>query len=175
VAYFVYSEVSRDLPVAENRARPGETPPGQVLVDIGRLEQAVQENPGDPRALLELANVLQDTRDFPRAIGFYKEYLELDPDNPDARVDMGICYFELARTDSVHGATFYAAAIQEMETAFEQHPHHQHAAFNLAIVHLHFGTLDESNRWLRRAIEVDESSDLGVRAKGLLEQHAMTE
>jgi hypothetical protein len=88
---------------------------------------------------------------------------------------MGICYFELARVDTIHGATFYAAAVQEMETVYEQHPHHQHAAFNLGIVHLNFGDLDASTMWLRRAVEVDASSDLGVRAEHLLEQHAITE
>jgi len=174
-AYFVYSEISRDLPVAEGRPPPGETAPGQTSEDIASLELAVQENPGDPQALLKLANVLQDTRDFPRAIGYYKKYLEIKTDNPDARVDMGICYFELARADTIHGGGFYEAAIKEMETVFEQHPHHQHAAFNLGIVYLSFGDLDASNRWFQRAVEVDESSDLGLRAKRLLEQHAMTE
>ncbi|MGB6120542.1 MAG: tetratricopeptide repeat protein [Bacteroidota bacterium] len=174
-AYFVYSEVSRDLPVGESRPLQGETTPGQMSVDVAALELAVEENPGDPQAMLKLANALQYTRDFPRAIEYYKKYLMVETDNPDARVDLGICYFELARADTIHGGGFYEAAIQEMETVIEQHPHHQHAAFNLGIVHLSFGDLDESIRWFRRAVEVDESSDLGLRAKRLLEQHAMTE
>ena len=175
VAYFVSSEVSRDRAGMESRPPQGGAAPGMSSPDVAPFEQAVEENPGDPQALLKLANVLHDSKDFPRAIEFYKKYLEIEADNPDARVDLGICYFELARADTIHGGAFYEAAIQEMETVFKQHPTHQHAAFNLGIVHLTFGDLKESNRWFRRAVEVDASSDLGVRAKHLLEQHAMTQ
>ncbi len=175
VAYFVSSEVSRDRAGVESRLPQGGAAPGMSSPDVAPFEQAVEENPGDPQALLKLANVLQDSRDFPRAIEFYKKYLEIDADNPDARVDLGICYFELARADTIHGGAFYEAAIQEMETVFKQHPTHQHAAFNLGIVHLAFGDLKQSSRWFRQAVEVDASSDLGVRAKHLLEQHAMTQ
>ena len=84
VAYFVYSEVSREFPVAQNRPPQGASSGGQVpSVDVGPFERAVEENPGDTKALLELANVLQDTREYSRAIGVYRKYLKLDPDNPD--------------------------------------------------------------------------------------------
>ena len=175
VGYFVSTEISRDRPRIEGRPPQGGLAPAQMPVDIAPFEKAVEENPDDPRALLKLANVLQDAGDMPRAIGFYRKYLEIESDNPDARVDLGICYFELARADTVHGGALYEAAIREMEAAFERDSTHQHAAFNLGVVHLSFGNLEESTRWFRQAVELDGSSDLGVRARHLLEQHAVTQ
>jgi tetratricopeptide (TPR) repeat protein len=175
VSYFIYSEVSREQGAVGTPSAQAGAVPGQTSLDIAPFERAVEENPNDPQAVLELANVLQDSRNFPRAVEMYKRYLETDPDNPNARVDLGICYFELGREDTIHGGTFFAAAIREMGIAHEKHPDHQHAAFNLGIVNLSIGNLEESSKWFRRAVETDESSNLGKRAKDLLEQHQMTE
>jgi hypothetical protein len=66
-------------------------------------------------------------------------------------------------------------AVQEMELALKYRPDHQPAAFNLGIVHLTMGELETSNRWFSRAVELNPSSELGVRAKRILEQHTITQ
>jgi uncharacterized protein (TIGR02996 family) len=166
-----WSELSRDA----------SSPPGQTAapmqpqrqVDIAPLERAVAENPDDVHARLALANALQDNGAYPRAIELYKDYLVKHPEDADARVDLGICYFELARTDSVHGGSFYDLAISEMTSAFDRVPTHQPAAFNLGIVYLTGGNLEQSNMWFERAAALDSSSSLGRRAMQILEQHRM--
>jgi len=166
-----WSELSRDTsaPPAQTAA-PMQS---QQVVDIAPLERAVAENPDDVHARLALANALQDNGAYARAIELYKDYLATHPEDPDARVDMGICYFELARTDSVHGGAFYDLAISEMTSAFERMPTHQSAAFNLGIVYLTGGNLEQSNKWFERAAALDSSSSLGRRAKQMLAQHRM--
>jgi Tfp pilus assembly protein PilF len=62
-------------------------------------------------------------------------------------------------------------ALQEMERVYTINPHHQAAAFNLGIVQLNAGNLDEASEWLRRAASIDPNSDLGQRAKKLLDEH----
>jgi len=179
VAFFVYTELNRQSPnppSSEARLSPGTAAADQ---EIDRLEKVVQANPTDAASLLHLANLLhdnglRDTRYVGRAIEMYKRYLALNPDNPDARVDMGICYFELARTDSIHSAQLYETAAREMEAAFASHPTHQTAAFNLGIVYLNAGKLDQSRTWLQKATQIDARSSLGIRAKELLEQHTFS-
>jgi len=169
LAVLAWSELSRDssMPAAQSAA-PQQA---EEMIDLAPLEQAVAENPGDVHARLRLANALQDNGVYGRAIELYKDYLETHPEDPNARVDLGICYFELARTDSIHGAAFLDRAIKEMRAAIEGTPDHQPAAFNLGIVYLTAGNLEESTRWFERAVALDSSSALGRRAGQMLQQH----
>jgi tetratricopeptide (TPR) repeat protein len=178
VAFFVYSEVTRETP--KTQARVHENVPaemGATLQEIERLQKTVDTTPNDAASMLRLANLLhdnamQDARLLFRAEDVYKRYLAIKPNDPDARVDLGIIYFELARVDSMNADALYTKAIGEMQTVAKANPRHQPAAFNLGIVNLHTGNVEESTRWFQKAVEINPSSDLGTRAKRLLEQHS---
>ena len=77
--------------------------------------------------------------------------------------------------DSSNAARYFAQAIQEMRTVAESSPRHQPAAFNLGIVNLHMGNLEESNKWFKRAVELGKSTDLGMRAEKILQQHSFSQ
>jgi tetratricopeptide (TPR) repeat protein len=175
IGYFIVSEVSRENPGAQQTAgpapAPAQVPAQRRSLDTSPLEQAVRDRPGDRNALLQLANALHDNGDWVRAIETYRKYLAMDKDNVNARVDMGICYFEMAKTDTVHGTALFDTAIREMESALERNPDHQPAAFNLGVINLTMGNVPESNRWFRRAVELGAGSELGKRAQSILEQH----
>ena len=147
--------------------------PGSVasMAEIESLQQAVDANPRDAGARLRLANMLHDHGMLMRAIDNYNDYLELEPRDPNARVDLGICYDQLALQDSSHAARYFSLAVREMQTAATNSPKHQPAAFNLGIVNLHMGNLEESNTWFKRAVDLDPNSELGTRAKKILQQH----
>ena len=151
-----------------------QTMPGMVPqhVDLGPLQAAVATNPGDSQALLRLANAQHDHGMFLEAVATYGRYLALRPDDPDARVDMGICYFEQARSDTNRAPALFAAALKEMRTALDRNPAHQPAAFNLGVVTLAMGNLEESRTWFGKAAALDKSSELGKRAQRMLEQHS---
>lgn len=153
-------------------AAPAPPVAAPMLQEIGPLQQAVDASPKDASALLRLANALQDSRAFGRAAEAYRKYLAMVPGNPDARVDLGVCYFEMGQQDSVQAGKYFAMAVQEMQTAVKGSPMHQPSAFNLAVVYLHMGDLKESNRWFKRAVELNKDSELGVRAQKILEQHS---
>ena len=178
VAYLVYSNIDGGTPAgasAGSRALPtGEGPvtPHVHAIDLAPLEAAVRARPDDPDALLKLANALHDNSLWARAIEAYGRYLQKNPGNPDARVDLGICYFELSRIDSAQSGTLARRAVQEMESAATQFPNHQQAAFNLGIVLLNTGDLAGSNRWFSRAVEINSQSELGQQAKKILSQHS---
>jgi hypothetical protein len=173
IVFLVFTYFPREDVKPASSAAPGpQAVPLPKQVSIEPYQKAVDAHPGDPDALLRLANALHDNGTFGRAIGVYKKYLSIVPGNPDARVDMGICYFQLAQTDSVNASGYLTDALKEMETAYKGSPTHQTAAFNLGIVNLHLGNLEESNRWFRRAVEIDKNTDLGIKAQKILAQHA---
>jgi tetratricopeptide (TPR) repeat protein len=134
----------------------------------------VRDNPGDAEALLNLANGLHDHRQWERAIQTYQQYLQKNPRNPDARVDMGICYSELSRANPEKGDDYFAKAVEAMESALEVSPKHVPAAFNLGIIHLQRGEVELSNEWFQRAIAMDKNHPLAQRAQRMLEQHSFT-
>jgi len=132
------------------------------LSEINALEETVANNPSDISSLLTLANLQQDSGLFEKAIINYKKYLVVNPSNPDARIDMGVCYFSLMDHEN---------AIKEMEKALEYDPAHQIGHLNLGVVNLNAGNLDVSKEWLRKAIEINPNSDAGKRAQDLLTSH----
>ena len=177
--WIVYSEVTREIPETQSHAhQPAET--GHTDdPEIDRLQKIVDENPADDESLLRLANLLQDhsshERDYlVRAITAYQKYLTRNPGSENARVDLGICYFEMSRTDTVHGTALIDRAIAEITTVAGANPRHQAAAFNLGIVTLNAGRTEEAETWFRRTVEIDPASELGTRAKSLLEQHTFS-
>ena len=134
-----------------------------LVSDIEGLQKNVDSNPQDSGALLKLANALHDAKFMPRAIGTYKKYLALKPSDPDARVDLGICYFESGDSP---------AALKEMEAALKYDPKHQMAMFNLGIVTLNQGNLPLSNDWFKKAVAVNPNTQIGQRAQQILSQHS---
>ncbi len=186
---FIYLEVTRQTGDASGAGTPMQfpanqqspTPPSKELLQaIDHFEHLVQDNPNDAGARLKLANSLHDAsmndpKYLTRAIEAYKQYLKQMPGDPNARVDLGICYFELGKIDTARTASLYAIAINEMETAVKNSPNHQPGAFNLGIVNLYAGNLQASNNWLKKAAELNPDSDLGRRAKSIVEQHLQAE
>jgi hypothetical protein len=181
IGYFVYSEASREEPpVRTGVAMPGGFPEMAIgsTPEIDQLQKTVDAEPNNAAAILQLANKLHDQSTTSpqllfRSVEAYKKYLALKPDDPDARVDLGICYFYLTRIDTSNAGQLFSMALSEMQTVAKAHPNHQGAAFNIGIVSLNAGNTEESGKWLKKAVEINPNSDMGARAKKLLEQHSM--
>lgn len=132
------------------------------LQTINELEEKVKQNPDDQQSLLELAHLKNDSGLFEAAIQNYKTYLEKNPADADARVDMGVCYFNLRD---------YPNAIKEMETALKYVPNHQIAHLNLGVVNLSAGNLAKSKEWLQKAYDLNPTNEIGQKAEQLLKNH----
>ncbi len=133
-----------------------------AMNEINALEEKVKANPDDLQSLLHLAHLKNDAGLYDAAIISYKNYLDKNPSDADARVDMGVCYYNLKD---------YNSAITEMKKALEYKPDHQIAHLNLGIVNLTAGNLEESKKWFKLAVDLDPNSEVGKRAKELLESH----
>lgn len=134
-----------------------------LMNDIDALQKNVDANPKDAESLIHLANALHDAKFIPRAIEMYKKYLLLKPADPDARVDMAICYFESGDSPT---------ALKEMHTALKYDPKHQMATFNIGIVNLNQGNIQESNEWFKKTVALDPNTQVAQRAQQILTQHS---
>jgi len=167
ILVLVYATKTTESRPAEN-AIPQNT---NLMQEIESLQQAVENNPNDAHSLLMLANRLQDTRSFTRAIVMYQRYLQLKPSDPDAQVDLGISFFELSIIDSSKNAEYTASARREMQQALQIDPRHQRAHFNLGVVSLHAGDVTSANEWFKKCVQIDSTTEIGRKAKQLLNQH----
>jgi len=133
-----------------------------TLEQLNAARDAATANPTDPAPQLRYANLLHNAKLLDQAIAQYKSYLDMVPDDPDARVDLGICYFEQEK---------YAEAIQEMERAVSEHPRHILGHFNLGIVNLNAGNREQAREWFTKAHEIDPNSPGGQNALRILQEH----
>ncbi|HTP79802.1 MAG TPA: tetratricopeptide repeat protein [Bacteroidota bacterium] len=160
-------ELRKPSPVVETPAPPLESQ-SQPTANMDALKQAqemesqVAANPNDLNGVLQLANFLNDNRFFDKAVVYYKKYLAKKPEDPNARVDMAICYKELGDLDR---------AEREMKQALVYDPNHLYAHYNLGIVNLLEGKVAESADWFRKTVALSPNSDIGRRAQQLLAQH----
>ncbi|MBK7630576.1 MAG: tetratricopeptide repeat protein [Ignavibacteriales bacterium] len=129
---------------------------------INDLEAKIKANTEDYKSLLELAHLKNDSGLFEAAIQNYKTYLDKNPEDSDARVDMGVCYFNLRD---------FTNAIKEMETALKYVPNHQIAQLNLGVVNLSAGNIEKSKEWLKKAYDLNPTSEVGKKAEQLLNNH----
>jgi tetratricopeptide (TPR) repeat protein/predicted RNA-binding Zn-ribbon protein involved in translation (DUF1610 family) len=133
-----------------------------LVQDIERLREQVEADSTDSEAILRLANLLHDGKFLDQAIIYYKKYLALNKKDADARVDLGICYFESGDKDR---------AIAEMKEALTYAPNHQLAHFNLGIVNLANGNLDVAIEWFKKCIAINPQTETAHRAEELIKQH----
>ena len=162
LGYVLLNKDASAPPVPQNTELIGSDTTTQRIASI---ENFLQAHPTDKTSLLAFANMLHDARLYPRAIAAYGKYLAIEAKDPDARVDMAICYFESG--DAV-------SSLNELTKALEYSPKHQPAMFNMGIVYLNQEKVKESNDWFSRCAAIDPTSSVGARAKQLLSQHSLT-
>lgn len=134
-----------------------------IMQEIESLEHELDHHdPENEEAMLRLANLYHDVRQFDNAIRYYNMYIERNPDNPDVKVDLGICYFEAGQPER---------AVETVENVTRDFPDHQLGAFNLGIIYLNLGEVEPANRYFERAYEINPNSETGQRARRIIDEH----
>jgi len=75
------------------------------------LKQRLNENPEDLEAAASLGNIYYDANDPAQAILYYRLALDIDPNQPGVRTDMGTMYW--ANENLPQAELAYRAVIQE--------------------------------------------------------------
>ena len=172
VATLIYIKMNHQQPSPSTEGMP---PEHEAMVkEIQSLEKSIESNPKDGDALLRLANLYYDQRLFPRAITMYERYLEGRESDANARVDLGVSYFEMALQDSSRRDQFFASAKAQIEKALQFEPKHQLAYFNLGMINLHTGDADQADMCFRKCYQIDSLSETGRKAQQLIQKHITT-
>jgi len=82
-------------PAAPAPAAPATSPDGGLdakRAEIQQIETHLTSHPEDAQALLHLANLSYDVRDWRECVDAYDRYLKLRPEDPDILTDLGTCY-----------------------------------------------------------------------------------
>ncbi len=120
--------VANGAPTSMNDATGQPTPEQQkAIVDraAAPLLEAVNKNPTDSEAVVNLGNVYYDGKQYPDAIKYYQRALEINPDNADVRTDLGTAYWYVGDADR---------ALVEFKKSLKTRPNHPGTLFNMGIV-----------------------------------------
>src|SRR5579864_4754685 len=101
----------------------GSAPP--AMAAIQQLRDYVASHPKDADAVLKLANLNFDIRNWARARDLYNQYLGLRPEDADVRTDLGVCFRALRQYDD---------ALAQFRRAEGIAPSHWKAVFNQVVV-----------------------------------------
>jgi hypothetical protein len=100
-------------------------PGGPAMADILRLREQVEKNPNDADAVLTLANLNYDIRNWDRARELYERYLTLRPAQPDVLTDLGV---------SLRGLKRFPEAMARFEEAQRLQDGHWQSLYNEVVV-----------------------------------------
>lgn len=87
-----------------------------------------------------------------QAIESYGKVLAINPDNLDAKTDLGICYAE--------GTTTPMQGIMLLREVVEKNPGHANAQFNLGILSVRSGQYDKALERFSKVLEIDPKRTL---------------
>ena len=133
-------------------------------LDQGRVDQltaAINSDPRNTTAIVQLANVYFDAERFTDAISWYEKAIALDPKNADVSTDLGVSYYYTNRTEE---------ALKRFEESLRIDPKHTKTLLNKGIV-LAFGKEDLKGaavEW-QKVVDLAPGSPEGEAARRALE------
>lgn len=129
--------------------------------EIDQLKAQVEQSPDDVELNIHMGNILFDNGRFAEAIPYYRKALQLEPNNPDVIVDLGVCYFNLKN---------YPAAKEQFQLALTSNPQHVNALYNMGVVAVQLGDVNELIHYWTKLHEVAPNSEQARRAMEILDQ-----
>lgn len=145
---------ARRLPAASTPAGMGAAQPsapegspadggsgGPAMAEVRELSERIKNNPNDAEAIVHLANMNFDIRNWRRAEELYVRYLELRPGDPDVMTDLAVCYKESGELEK---------ALDTVRQVQKASPTHWPSVFNEVSVLLDLGRPAEAREALAR-------------------------
>ncbi len=105
---------------------PSAPPTAESLQPLAApLLAALKADPKNADTLVQLGNLYYDNRVYPQAIEYYTRALELRPNDPNVRTDLGTAFWY---------SGFAEKAVAEYQKSLAANPTHDHTLFNLGVV-----------------------------------------
>jgi cytochrome c-type biogenesis protein CcmH/NrfG len=113
------------MPQGADPAAGGPAGGGPAMAEVQQLRAYVEKNPNDAEAVLQLANLNFDIRQFQRSQELYTQYLKLRPTDANVLTDLGISYRETKNFDQ---------ALEQFQKARKLAPDHWQSYYNEVVV-----------------------------------------
>lgn len=136
----------------------GVTQRGEDGTHIEQLDAAIRQNPNDARLFLERGKVYFQHHNYDNAINDFGRALKLDKHTDEAHFWLGMA---LGRQGKIR------EGIEQLSVYIQRRPNESRAFTKRGVRYLWLGELDNAERDLRKAIELDDTNaeahdDLGV-------------
>ena len=135
-------------------------PPAE-MTGVAELRSALIADPDNPALNLQMGNELFDIGNYRESVVYYRRVLDIDSMHIPARIDLGVCYFNLNLTDS---------ALIEMKKALEIDPGHVRGLFNIGVIYYNIGRNVEAQKYWEQLIRQHEASQEAQLARQMLEK-----
>jgi tetratricopeptide (TPR) repeat protein len=147
-------------PAAQAAGNPRQPPPLDEA-KVQSLSTILKSDPKNAGAAVQLANTYFDAEQYPDAIKWYEQALQLTPNDPDASTDLGVSFYYTGQTEK---------ALQQFDKSLKINPKHTKTLLNQGIV-LAFGKRDlaaAAEAW-KRVVDLAPESPEGQAARRGLE------
>lgn len=108
---------------------------GPAMAQIEELRNRVAQNPNDAEAVLQLAGMNFQIRNWPRAAELFEQYLKLRPGDPNALTDLGTSYLQAGQVEK---------SLTVFQQVRQQNPGYWQSYFNEIIALATLGRMDEA-------------------------------
>jgi cytochrome c-type biogenesis protein CcmH/NrfG len=168
VGWIIGSQQAGPRPVASAAQAPAQSQAQQtgsraVPLDQDRvraLQAVAEQNPKDAQPRVQLGNMYFDAEQYPQAISWYEQAMQLNPKDPNASTDLGVAYYYTNQPDR---------AIAQFNHSLSVDPAHVKTLLNLGIVRA-FGKQDlqgAADAWQKVVALAPDSPEGQAAKKGL--------
>ena len=131
---------------------------------VAQLKARLNKDSNDIDAAISLGNIFYDTGDAGLAILYYQRALDINPDLPGVRTDLGTMYW---RNDDI------SLAEQAFRGAISRDPSFGHAYVNLGLLlHRAKDNVSEARTVWQQLLAVNPEHDVATKARELLQETA---
>jgi cytochrome c-type biogenesis protein CcmH/NrfG len=158
-ALLVGCEREADRPIPQTGYAP---PTLDVEKEVKFLRGVLKDDTRNVQAWIKLGNVTMDAQRYNEAIEAYGKALELDPDNVNVRVDRGVCYRRIGRSDK---------AVEHFRKGIATDPRHLMARKNLGVVLAYdFNKYDEAADSFEKYLEMAPTAPDRAQIEGIVKE-----
>jgi protein O-GlcNAc transferase len=131
---------------------------------VAQLKERLSKDSNDIEAATSLGNIFYDNGDAAQAILYYRRALDINPDLPGVRTDLGTMYW---RNDDI------SLAEQAFRDTIARDPSFGHAYVNLGLLlHRAKDNVREAREIWQKLLMINPEHDVAAKARELLQETA---
>ncbi|MDP3919340.1 MAG: tetratricopeptide repeat protein [Candidatus Omnitrophota bacterium] len=132
---------------------------GKFDLAMGHFEKAIEQDPKDADALIQIAEIYGDRGEDEKAAEIYDIVRRLDPKNPAIFNEVAMAYTENGDYDK---------AVDLFERGVEKRPFNADLRFNLGVTYAHMGRRELARGSFARAVSLDNAHVEALTGLGVL-------